>query len=63
MMNRNNILILMLFALLFAGCEDYLEVKNDNAAYLSEDDVWRDRKKITSIAYRLYDCTTSFFES
>ena len=54
-------LIIVLLSFLFAGCEDYLDRKDENAGYIKEEDVWADKDKIKTIAYRLYDCTSFWF--
>lgn len=54
-------LILILLAFAFAGCEEYLDRKDENAGYIPEEDVWADKDKVKTIAYRLYDCTSFWF--
>ena len=55
--------ILITLVLMLTGCEDYLDRKDENSDFLTEEEVWRDRNKIQTIAYRLYDCTGYWFET
>jgi starch-binding outer membrane protein, SusD/RagB family len=54
--------LLLLMALPFSSCEDYLDRKDPNSGLLTEEDVWRDKQKIEQVFYRLYDCFGWWFE-
>ncbi|MDN5213701.1 RagB/SusD family nutrient uptake outer membrane protein [Fulvivirgaceae bacterium BMA12] len=60
---RKIYILLTASLILFGSCEDYLDRKDENSDFLSEEDVWRDKNKINSIAFRLYDCTEWWFET
>ncbi|TNJ45855.1 RagB/SusD family nutrient uptake outer membrane protein [Tamlana fucoidanivorans] len=55
-------IILFLAVLLSVGCEDYLDRTEEGTGYSTEDEVWRDRNAINSMAYRLYDTLGWMFE-
>lgn len=59
-----NIYVILVFAsLVLTGCENYLDRVDPNNALLTEDDVWRDKNKINTLALRLYDTQEWFFET
>lgn len=55
-------IVLILLSLIILSCEDYLDRRDLNAGLVPEEDIWKDKNKIQSMAYRLYDCTTWWFE-
>jgi hypothetical protein len=62
-MMNNKYIMLFFTVLLMMGCEDYLDKQDPALDYALEDDVWLDKNKITSMAYRLYDTQEFTFET
>ncbi|WP_303318322.1 RagB/SusD family nutrient uptake outer membrane protein [Flavivirga abyssicola] len=62
-MSYKNKILLFLSIAFFVSCEDYLDRTEDGAEFATEDEVWRDRNKINSFAYRLYDNMEWMFET
>lgn len=60
---KNKYIILFLSVLLFMSCEDYLDKQDPENDYATEDEVWQDKNKINSMAFRLYDTTEWMFET
>ncbi|WP_170179708.1 RagB/SusD family nutrient uptake outer membrane protein [Flavivirga rizhaonensis] len=62
MMNCKYILVIISVFLL-TGCEDYLDRIDEGVELVSEDEVWKDKNKINSFAFRLYDTQEWMFET
>ncbi|MEI7423896.1 MAG: RagB/SusD family nutrient uptake outer membrane protein [Prolixibacteraceae bacterium] len=58
MIKSSKYLTIFLLLLTITGCEDYLNKKDPNTNYLTEDDIFIDPVKIKELAARLYDCVS-----
>ena len=56
-------IICFLSTVFVTNCEDYLDRIDENNELLTEDQVWSDRNKINSIAFRLYDTMEWTFQT
>ncbi|OWW24579.1 hypothetical protein B4Q04_14775 [Zobellia sp. OII3] len=62
-MMKYNYILLILSIVILVGCEDYLDRRDENSSFLTEEDIWRDKNKINGMAFRLYDTMEWFFET
>ncbi|WP_139958290.1 RagB/SusD family nutrient uptake outer membrane protein [Flavicella sediminum] len=62
-MIKNRYIIIFISALFFMSCEDYLDKQDPDDSFATEDEVWQDKNKINSMAFRLYDTTEWMFET